>query len=326
MATISPFTQVAVLLTGRWAVNGVPPLTRTELLAIREALGSSQERAEALLKGQIDLETLPGDPERLQSLLGRGFGLFQLVDKWTSADIWIVSWSDERYPERFKQLKGRAPALVFGFGNPNAFSDNALAIVGSRNATEDRLSIAAQVGKKCAEQKITVVSGGARGVDMVAMKGGLEAGGNVVGVLADSLLSSTRNRAYREAIQEGHLCLMSEVHPEARFDVGNAMARNRLAYACADAALIIDCEPKKGGTWAGALDALREEKAVYVLEGASAEQELRELGAIVVSPDFAMNPTDLVKGIIPEGTSVVTVPKPKRRRKKVKEEHPSFDL
>ncbi len=124
----------------------------------------------------------------------------------------------------------------------------------------------------------------------------MRGGGTVVGVLSDSLLKASGNREYREAITGHRLCLMSEVHPEARFDVGNAMARNRLAYACADAALVIECDPGKGGTWNGAMEARREGKTVYVLRGARAEKELLSMGAVVIDGDMALLPSGLIDG------------------------------
>jgi predicted Rossmann fold nucleotide-binding protein DprA/Smf involved in DNA uptake len=132
------------------------------------------------------------------------------------------------------------------------------------------------------------------------MQAGIVGKGTVVGVLADSLLKESGKKPYRDAIREGRMCLMSEVHPEANFDVGNAMARNRLAYACADAALVVECDPNRGGTWAGALEALKEGKTVYVLKGAKAERELVERGAIRIDMSFALQPDRLIRSERPE--------------------------
>jgi predicted Rossmann fold nucleotide-binding protein DprA/Smf involved in DNA uptake len=295
MSSLSPFTQLVVLLTGRWAVNGSKPLNNSELGELRRALNGVPDGANALLKGEFDTSLLTIEPQRLAGLLNRGLGVFQSVDKWLAAGIWVVSWADSDYPSRFKQLKHRAPALLFGYGNPNAFSERALAIVGSRNASDARLNSAAEIGRACSDRQITVVSGGARGIDSYAMQAGIVGKGTVVGVLADSLLKESGKKPYRDAIREGRMCLMSEVHPEAKFDVGNAMARNRLAYACADAALVVECDPNRGGTWAGALEALKEGKTVYVLKGAKAERELVERGAIRIDISFALQPDRLIR-------------------------------
>ena len=146
-----------------------------------------------------------------------------------------------------------------------------------------------------------LVSGGAKGVDSHALASAIEAGGRSVGVLADSLMKESTKKPSREAMLEGRLCLMSEVHPEARFESGNAMARNRLAHAGADASLVVECEPNKGGTWAGSLDALKGGKVVYVVKGALAESHLVERGAISVSEEFACAPERLIAHEMPEG-------------------------
>jgi predicted Rossmann fold nucleotide-binding protein DprA/Smf involved in DNA uptake len=83
------------------------------------------------------------------------------------------------------------------------------------------------------------VSGGARGIDQAAMRGALEAGGKVTGVLADSLEKTAMNRDHRSMLMEGQLVLVSPYDLSAGFNVGNAMQRNKLIYAFADAALVV---------------------------------------------------------------------------------------
>jgi predicted Rossmann fold nucleotide-binding protein DprA/Smf involved in DNA uptake len=102
----------------------------------------------------------------------------------------------------------------------------------------------------------TVVSGGAKGVDQAAMYGALEAGGRVCGVLPDSLERATIHREYRDWIIAGLLALVSPYDPNARFHAGNAMQRNKLVYALADASLVVNSDLNKGGTWAGAVEQL----------------------------------------------------------------------
>ena len=79
-----------------------------------------------------------------------------------------------------------------------------------------------------------VSAGGAKGVDAAAMPACGEAGGIVIGILAADLLRSTVNRQNRQGIQSGQLVLISPFNPEAGFNAGSAMARNRYIYALAD--------------------------------------------------------------------------------------------
>jgi predicted Rossmann fold nucleotide-binding protein DprA/Smf involved in DNA uptake len=92
----------------------------------------------------------------------------------------------------------------------------------------------------------------------------LEAGGNVIGVLADSLEAAAMNRENRDLLMDGRLVLISPYDPSAGFNVGNAMQRNKLIYALADAALVVSSDYEKGGTWAGAVEQLNKLKLVPV--------------------------------------------------------------
>lgn len=294
---LNPNTQLAILLLARWATQETKPLTNREFFALNQWLGNSEKAAAALLEGTHDWEGCPLEPSRLQSLLTRSFGVFHALNKWTQAGIWVSTWADNNYPERLKSLRLRAPALLFGYGNPNPCAQQTLAILGSRNASTERLIETEEIGAACARANITVISGGAKGVDKTAMLGALEAGGTCLGILADSLLREAGNKQYREGIMAQRLCLMSEVYPEAGFDVRNAMARNRMIYAYADATLIMECEAEKGGTWHGVLEARREGRTIYVLEGTRAEEALLKHGAIRVNMAQALQPETLLTSL-----------------------------
>lgn len=85
--------------------------------------------------------------------------------------------------------------------------------------------------------------------NQAAMRGALQAGGRAVGVLGDSLASAAVNRENSDLILDEHLLLVSPYDPAAGFNVGNAMQRNKLIYALADAALVVSSDHRKGGTW-----------------------------------------------------------------------------
>ena len=89
------------------------------------------------------------------------------------------------------------------------------------------------------------------------MLGALASDGTAVGVLSDSLLKSATSANYRKHLMAGDLALISPFHPEAGFNVGNAMARNRYIYCLADAAVVVNSTLDKGGTWNGALEDLK---------------------------------------------------------------------
>ena len=82
----------------------------------------------------------------------------------------------------------------------------------------------------------------------------------------------------------GRLALTCPYDPAARFNVGHAMQRNKLIYALADAALVVNSDHGKGGTWAGASEQLEKLKSVPVYVRADGDvgkglAELQRLGA-----------------------------------------------
>ncbi|MGY3619407.1 DNA-processing protein DprA [Bradyrhizobium sp. USDA 10063] len=226
------------------------------------------------------------DETRLQRLLGRGFLLSQVVERWQSRAIWVVSRADANYPQRLKtQLREDAPAVLYGCGDISLLESGGLAVVGSRDVDDTLIAYTKNVGRLAANAGKTIISGGARGIDQAAMLGALEQGGKAIGVLADSLEKSAMNRENRNVLINGQLVLISSYDPSAGFNVGNAMRRNRLIYALAEVALVVNSDFNKGGTWAGATEQLDKLHLVPVYVRSTGEtsagiEALRRKGAV----------------------------------------------
>ncbi len=290
MHTLSDDAKAILLLCGRFrGTSEEDPLDLREYGRVVQWLRDARLRPADLLA----LEHVPAlagatgvSADRLQALLRRGVKLGFAVEQWNQSGIWVICRSDPEYPARYKShLKERAPPILFGAGERSLLKGGGLAIVGSRNVDAEGEAFARDTAAWCARQGLPVVSGGARGVDRIAMSGALEAGGLVVGVLADSLLRASVSRESRYALSEGRLLLVSPYHPEAGFSVGNAMGRNKLVYALADYGLVVSASDDRGGTWAGAVEELKREsgRAVFVrMAGAvpKGNRRLIEYGAI----------------------------------------------
>jgi len=226
------------------------------------------------------------DESRLQRLLGRGFLLSQVIERWQARAIWVVSRADAEYPRRLKaRLREDAPAVIYGCGDMSLLDAGGLAVVGSRHVDDSLINYTMAVGRLAARAGSALVSGGAKGIDQAAMRGALEAGGKVCGVLADSLEKTTMNREHRNLLLDGQLVLISPYDPSAGFNVGNAMQRNKLIYALTDASLVVSSDLNKGGTWAGAIEQLDKLKFVPVYVRSTGEPSvgldgLRKKGAL----------------------------------------------
>lgn len=205
------------------------------------------------------------DADRLGRLLERGFLLSQAVERWQTRAIWVVSRADAEYPRRLKmRLRGDAPAVLYGCGDMRLLDNGGLAVVGSRHVDEALVEHSMSIGHLAARAGRAIVSGGAKGIDQAAMRGALEAGGQVAGVLADSLEKQAMQREHRNMLLDGQLTLVSPYDPGAGFNVGNAMQRNKLIYALADAALVVSSDVNKGGTWSGAVEQLDKFRCIPV--------------------------------------------------------------
>jgi predicted Rossmann fold nucleotide-binding protein DprA/Smf involved in DNA uptake len=110
------------------------------------------------------------------------------------------------------------------------------------------------------------------------MDGSLEAGGVAIGVLADSLESTVRKPDVRQLLLDDRLLLLTPYAPTAGFSVGGAMGRNKLIYGLADFAVVVSSDFQTGGTWAGAVEALKAGWCpVIVREAEGAPKGNREL-------------------------------------------------
>lgn len=265
MSSLSVDTQTILLLTAPLLIGDedrpAAPLRSSEYRRLQNHLARIN-RVPADLIGTdadqlIDELKTTLESDRLRRLLNRGFELTQAIEHWRSRSIWVVGVSDVGYPQRFKdRLSERAPLVIYGCGAIGLTETNCFGVVGSRDVDESLITYTENVGSLAARSGYTVVSGGARGVDQAAMRGAIDGGGNVVGILADSLERASVNRENRDLIVDGRVLLLSVHDPGASFSVGNAMQRNKLIYALNDATLVVNSDYETGGTWSGAIEQL----------------------------------------------------------------------
>jgi predicted Rossmann fold nucleotide-binding protein DprA/Smf involved in DNA uptake len=284
---VSANTKAILLLTAPLIIgrrsDSAQLLTVGEFNQLAHALVNNNREPADLLGSESDelinkIQTVV-ESSRLSSLLGRGFLLGQAINKWESRAIWVFSRADAEYPRRLKErLKDAAPVIIYGCGDNSFIENGGLAIVGSRNVDENIIKHTENVGSLAARAQIAVISGGANDIDRAGMFGGLQAGGQAVGILADSLERAALSGDTREFVMDSQLVLISLCDPAAGFDVGNAMQRNKIIYALADAALVVNSDLNKGGTWAGAAEQL--EKFHFVPVYVRADEDVPGLHAL----------------------------------------------
>lgn len=316
--TLSPDTQVTLLLCSRLGQlneTSLTPLNASEYAALCQWLHNGSMSLKQLFEPEIvdqyaKISRL--DPKRLHALLNRGGALALAVEDWSNKGIWIISPRDENYPRRLtERLSSKAPPLLYGVGDPRLLSNGGLAVVGSRDISERAILATRQIGRLCVQNRIQLISGGARGVDIESMQTVLEEGGHVIGFIADSLIKMSVNGKYRQGLKEQRLVLVTANDPKTPFSVGNAMARNKFVYCLSDWALVIASSYNEGGTWAGATENLKSKWVpLFVREDVDVPEgnyRLIERGGIAFSPE-AFSHADRFMMVLKNST--VTVNKP----------------
>ena len=261
---LSADTQAILLLTSHFSRtenNDVKPLTNSEWQWFSSSLKLKGASPANLLTSESSLIDFPPGSkltdERIRQLLGRRHSLALAVEKWQRANLWVLTQTDKEFPRRvINRLNGKAAPVLYGCGEIDLLNTGGLAVIGSRNASTEDLSYSKMIGNKAANEKITIVSGGARGVDESCMLGAADAGGKVIGVLTDSLFKTAMSSKWRTGLMENRIALVSPFYPEAGFNVGNAMQRNKYIYCLAQSALVVHCGTK-GGTLNGAKNNLK---------------------------------------------------------------------
>ncbi len=224
------------------------------------------------------------EAERVTSLLEAGAALAFELERLEQEGFRVLSPFDDGYPERLvTRLGDAAPPVLVVAGPTSLLEQDGIGIVGSRDVTPEGVAVARGAAELAVANGLAVVSGGARGVDQQAMAAAYQAGGTVVGVLAESLLRRVRDPETRRAIGEGSACLLTPYKPDAGFSVANAMGRNKLVYALSRVTLVVASDLESGGTWEGAKESLsRGYGAVAVWRGSGAgagNEALVRLGA-----------------------------------------------
>jgi DNA processing protein len=110
-----------------------------------------------------------------------------LIERVASQGVRLITIVDEDYPENLKLIFNRPP-FIWVRGELDSRSLRAIAVVGTRQATEDGRAVAARLARGLAQAGVTVLSGLARGIDTAAHAATLEAGGRTVAVIGNGIL------------------------------------------------------------------------------------------------------------------------------------------
>ena len=222
---------LVALLRDRSAERRWPEVT-AEILEAGSARELWLRRAPATLVG------VPGEPEPLTLAA-------QQIRRWAERGWKLTTILDRDYPARLREIH-QAPPFLFSRGQLRP-DDTAVSVVGSRNASERGLAIAAGVARELVARRVTVVAGLARGIDTAAHRMALDAGGRTVGVIATGIgrVYPPENVALHEEIATRGL-LLSQFWPEAPPQKHTFLMRNATMSGYGLATVVVEAGEKSG--------------------------------------------------------------------------------
>ncbi len=184
----------------------------------------------------------------------------------------FLSWDDEAYPPLLRGIYD-SPLYLFTAGSLTDADSRTAAIVGTRQPSDYGRQAAAHFAGGLARDGVTIVSGLALGIDTVAHRSALSAGGRTIAVMGSGL-RKVYPQSNRELAAEiaGQGCVVSELPLEAAPDAMNFPRRNRIISGLSRCLIVVE-SAERGGAMISAQLALDQGKDVYAVPGSIFNQK-----------------------------------------------------
>ena len=285
-----------------WAALGAAKGVDTaRLLALVRSFGSPQDLYEAEEADILSTGILT--PERtwkfVESKRENRKLPEMLQEQCEQLHVSVVPVVSSAYPERLKQIL-RPPVVLYVKGTlPDC--RYSIGMAGSRMADAYGKKAAVCFGRALAEAGVTIVSGGAKGIDTASHEGALQGGGKTVAVLgcgADIVYPPENRKLFEKIAANG--ALVSEYPPGTRPDRFRFPERNRIISGICQGVVLVQAA-KRSGALITAEFAMDEGREVFCVPGniftdkSAGPHRLIKAGA-----RLADSPQDILEEVFPE--------------------------
>ena len=174
----------------------------------------------------------------------------QLVElRQRDPDVRVCTVTSPGYPVNLRDVYNRPPFL-FTRGRLDATDDRSVAVVGTRSASDEGLSLGRRLAAELAAAAVTVVSGLALGIDNAAHVGALDAGGRTIAVLGHGIARPAYPAANRplaaRIVASGQGAVVSHFTPDAPPTRQTFPMRNVVTSALSLGTVVIEAGPTSG--------------------------------------------------------------------------------
>jgi DNA processing protein len=243
-------------------VKGIGPV---RLQALIDSLGDVRTAWQASA-GQLQAAGLSSRLTNRLIRIRRSGSLDQLLDQVRDRELTVLTWGDPAYPDRLRDIP-QSPPVLYLSGSLREEDSTAVAVVGTRRMTSYGRQAAGETARYLARSGVTVVSGLARGVDGVAHRAALEAGGRTLAVLGSGVdrIYPPEHRGLAKEIS-GSGAVISDYPLGTPPDGSNFPPRNRIISGLSLAVVVIEAG-RKSGALITARYAAEQGRDVFALPG-----------------------------------------------------------
>ncbi|MEE9443137.1 MAG: DNA-processing protein DprA [candidate division Zixibacteria bacterium] len=269
---------------------------------IRAILSRIERASDILDWDSYKFKQIPGISDeitvRIKTKLDLNYG--RRLEEWADKNgINILTLLDEDYPQSLSEIYD-PPPFLFIKGNLGPSDINAVALVGSRNASEYGRMTASKLAGELAANGVTIVSGMAIGIDSSSHRGALQTGGRTLAVLGsgiDVIYPRENKRLYGEISENG--AVISEFFPGTEPNSGHFPRRNRVISGLSKAVIVVEAGQKSGALLTADL-ALSQGKALFAVPGQlSSRQSMGANDLIKTGARILTSPEDIFS-VLPE--------------------------
>jgi DNA processing protein len=250
-----------------------------------------------------ELSAIEGmDASVIEGLLG--FARWEEVDREIrrveQAGATLIPFTAAAYPSRLRMIAD-PPPLLYAKGQLCAEDNKAVAVVGSRSASEYGRRVARHLCRDLASLGFTVISGMARGLDGEAHEATLNAGGRTIAVLGsgvDRPYPPEHEKLYHRISESG--AVLSEFPMGTGPLAFNFPARNRLISGLSLGVVVVEATEKSGSLITAAL-ALEQGREVFAVPGEAGASRSRGTHRLIrQGAKLVETAADIVEEIAPQ--------------------------
>jgi DNA processing protein len=163
-------------------------------------------------------------------------------------DVQVVPLNDERYPRKLLEISD-PPTVLFVRGEIDEKDRFAVAVVGSRHSSPYGRTVTAKLCRDLSAAGLTVVSGGALGIDICAHRAVVEARGRtlvVTGCGLDVDYPRENLPIFEQVVREGLGAIITEFPPGSQPEPWHFPMRNRIISGLSMAVIIVEAGVQSG--------------------------------------------------------------------------------